>query len=49
MGGVIISAALQFYNKRLPCDAGEALHVSDVCLFVLARAPDGTALIASAL
>lgn len=48
-GGSVIIAALQFYDKRLPCDAGEALCVSDACLFVLARAPDGTALMSSAL
>lgn len=48
-GASVIIVALQFYDKRLPCDAREALHVSDVCLLVLSRAPDGTALIALAL
>lgn len=48
-GAPFIITALQYYDKRLPRDAGDALPASDACLFVLAHPPGGTACVSSAL
>lgn len=48
-GAPFILTTLQYYDKRLPRDAGDGLPASDACLFVLAHPPGGTACVSSAL